>query len=278
MNIQILLKEWTEKAGVAKLQSPAFDTESIFAEVLVVPRLELRLQSSNILSKEKISEISRLMGRRLAGEPLQYIVGKSHFRKLCLSVGPGVLIPRPETELIIDIAARYIKKGMRIADVGTGSGAIALAAASEFPDTHVTGIDISSAALERAESNRKDLDIKNVSFMKGDLLADFSENSFDMILSNPPYVSSSEYDELPSEVKDHEPENALHAGVDGLDIIRRLLNDAFRVLVSGGVLIVECGANQEKELLSIISGAQFSAVERFSDLTGHFRFIGTAKV
>lgn len=276
--IKTLLKSWTEKAAEAGLQSPEVDTESIFSEVLKIPRLELRLQSSRILSHKEISAISGLMTRRISGEPLQYILGKAYFRKLCLSVGPGVLIPRPETELIIDIATPYIKKGMRIADVGAGSGAIALAAASEFPDVSVTGIDISEKALERAESNRKALAIENVSFIKGDLLASFPDNSFDIILSNPPYVTSAEYRALPSEVKDHEPENALQAGADGLDIIKRLLSDAARVLAKGGVIIIECGAGQSKALIPLINRSLFNAPEMFNDLAGRFRFVRISKL
>ena len=276
--IKTLLGYWTEKAAGAGLQSPEIDTESIFSEVLEMPRLELRLQLTRILSHEEISAISLLMTRRISGEPLQYILGKAYFRKLCLVVGPGVLIPRPETELIIDIAAPYIKKGMRIADVGTGSGAIALAAASEFPDTSVTGIDISQTALDRAESNKKALAIENVSFVKGDLLSGFPENHFNIILSNPPYVTNAEYDELPSEVKDYEPENALRAGIDGLDIVRRLLNDAARVLAKGGVIIIECGAGQSEALVPLIAKSLFDAPEMLNDLTGRFRFVKASRL
>lgn len=277
MDIKTLLKEWIERADAAGLQSPAVDTEYIFSETLGMPRLELKLQGAKSLSSDEISKINSLMERRIGGEPLQYILGKAYFRNLCLGVGPGVLIPRPETELIIDLAAPYIRKGTRIADVGTGSGAIALAAGYEFPDSIVTGIDISDAALARAESNRTLLGIENVSFVKGDLLAAFPENSFDIVLSNPPYVTDSEYDLLPSEVRDHEPENALRAGADGLDIIRRLLDNAARVLVRGGVIIIECGAGQSDALKSIVDPDFFSLPEMLPDLTGRFRFLMVSK-
>lgn len=266
-----------DKSLDAGLQSPEVDTEYIFCEALDMPRLELKLQGTKSLSSDAISKIDVLMKRRIGGEPLQYILGKAYFRKLCLSVGPGVLIPRPETELIIDLAAPYIRKGTRIADVGTGSGAIALAAGSEFPDAVVTGIDISDAALGRAESNRLALGIKNVLFAKGDLLAAFPENSFDVILSNPPYVTDSEYDELPAEVKDHEPENALRAGPDGLDVIRELLDEAASVLVKDGVIIIECGAGQSEALKSIVDPAFFRPPEMLPDLTGRFRFLKVSK-
>lgn len=277
MDIRTLLKKWEIKAVETGLQSPEVDTEYIFSEALGMPRLELKMQGAKPLSFNDISKIDALMKRRISGEPLQYILGKAYFRKLCLSIGPGVLIPRPETELIIDLAAPYIGKGTRIADIGTGSGAIALAAGSEFPDSVVTGIDISNAALVRAESNRLELGIKNVSFVKGDLLAGFPENSFDVILSNPPYVTDSEYDALPSEVKDYEPENALRAGPDGLDVIRKLLDKAVRVLVKGGVIIIECGAGQSAALERIVDPVFFSVPEMLPDLTGRFRFLKVSK-
>ena len=207
--------------------------------------------------------------RRRAGEPIQYITGEAEFYGLSFKVNREVLIPRPETEhlveKVIELARRFERP--RIVDVGTGSGAIAVALASQLPDARFDATDQSAAALKVAQANAaRNKVAERVRFHEGDLLAPVAEIKFDLIVSNPPYVADADRDSLAVEVRNYEPAQALFAGADGLAIYRRLIPAAFDAFVPSGVLVLEIGFGQEAAVNDLLAGAGFTGIEFTKDL------------
>jgi release factor glutamine methyltransferase len=218
-------------------------------------------------------EFKKRLQRRANGEPLQYIMGSAEFYNVELLVGPGVLIPRPETEQLVEIALKHLK-GNTVCDLCTGSGAIALAIAKELPETTVTGIDISAKALSYAQRNKAQLGIKNATFILGDLFAPLPPDSkFSLITANPPYVTTSEYEHLDSIVHDYEPALALIGGEDGLDVLRRIAASAKGFLEPSGTLISEIGEEQGASASELFRKHGFSKVETVKDYSEKERFI-----
>jgi release factor glutamine methyltransferase len=212
-----------------------------------------------------------LLERRFAGEPIQYITGEAEFFALPFRVTRDVLIPRPETEHLvektIELAAAFPTP--RIVDVGTGSGAIAIALARSLRHTEISSIDLSPAALEVARENARLNGVADrVRFYEGDLLEPFRGESFDLVISNPPYVPDSDRPTLAVEVREYEPSLALFAGQDGLAIYRRLIPDAAKVLCPGGVLVLEIGFGQATAVGELMKTAGFEWIESTPDLQG----------
>jgi release factor glutamine methyltransferase len=210
-----------------------------------------------------------LVDRRRKGEPIQYITGETEFYGLPFRVTPDVLIPRPETEHLVEKVVELLPlfRRPRVVDVGTGSGAIAIALAHEWPAASVTAIDLSAAALELACRNAKRIGFANrIRFLQGDLLAPVAGEQFDFIVSNPPYVPNSDRDTLAVEVRDHEPSLALFAGNDGLDIYRRLIPAAFASLVPSGFIALEIGYGQQPAIHDLLASAGFQRIEFHPDL------------
>jgi release factor glutamine methyltransferase len=209
--------------------------------------------------------------RRLQGEPVQYITGEAEFYGFTLQVNRSVLIPRPETEhlveRVIQLAAGFARA--RIVDVGTGSGALAIALAHNLPQAAVTAVDISASALEVARGNAERHGVAGrIRFLEGDLLKPVAGERFDIVVSNPPYVPERDRDSLTVEVRDYEPAQALFAGEDGLGAYRRLVPDAWAVLVSGSYLALEIGCGQEAEIRALLAGRGFQAIQFLGDLQG----------
>jgi release factor glutamine methyltransferase len=217
-----------------------------------------------------------LIERRLAGEPVQYIIGEAEFYGLSFHVNREVLIPRPETEHLVEkamaLAQRLRLNGAhcpRIVDVGTGSGAIAVALAHALPFAEIAATDISKAALAVAQSNAARNGLADrVRFLEGDLLEPVASEQFDIVVSNPPYVPESDRNTLDVEVRDYEPSQALFAGTDGLDVYRRLIPAAFGALVPGGFLALEIGYGQQKAIHALLARVGFAGIEFISDLQG----------
>jgi release factor glutamine methyltransferase len=209
--------------------------------------------------------------RRRRGEPIQYIVGETEFYGLPFRVTRDVLIPRPETEhaveKVLELAGALAAP--RIVDVGTGSGAIAVAVAHELPRAAVTAIDLSAAALDVARRNAAHNCVESrIRFCAGDLLTLVAGERFDLVVSNPPYVAENDRDSLAVEVRDHEPEMALFAGAEGMAVYRRLIPQAFAALAPGGWLVLEIGCGQEAAVRGLLHEAGFVAIGFTADLQG----------
>jgi release factor glutamine methyltransferase len=216
-------------------------------------------------AREKL--FGELLTRRLAGEPLQYVMGSAEFYGLELAVGPGVLIPRPETERLVDFALERYPGHHGICDLCTGSGAVILALAHALPEAEpMVGIDLSSEALAYARRNRESLGLYRVGLIEGDLFATIPDGiQFGLVTANPPYVSPEGYARLPGEVHNWEPRLALHADDQGLALIRRIAHDAAAHLVPGGWLLCEIGCEQGEAAAEICRDAGFSEVEVLQD-------------
>ncbi|HUX27876.1 MAG TPA: peptide chain release factor N(5)-glutamine methyltransferase [Terracidiphilus sp.] len=247
------------------------DAEQLLLHVVRRNRAALLAHSKEELDDTLAARYLALLGRRLTGEPIQYIFGQTEFYGLPLRVTRDVLIPRPETEhlveKVIELASRYSEP--RIVDVGTGSGAIAVALAHKLPDAHVTAIDLSAAALAIAQENAELNGVADrIRFLHGDLLAPVAEEQFDIVVSNPPYVPDADHASLSVEVRDYEPAQALFAGSDGLSVYRRLIPAACAVLVSGGWLALEIGHGQSVAIRALLAGSGLHPIEFVADLQG----------
>lgn len=214
------------------------------------------------------------VSRRISGEPLQYILGNVEFYGLTLNVGPGVLIPRPETEQLVElILERDLQGRESVCDLCTGSGAIALALGKERPNIKVVAVDLSSDALQYAHKNLRDTGVSNVRLLEGDLYAPLSpEEKFDVVVSNPPYVSDFEYVNLDREVKDWEPRMALEAGEDGLALLRRIAIESKNRLIDGGRVYCEIGEHQGAAVQQLFEDAGYIS-DILQDYAGRDRFL-----
>ena len=212
------------------------------------------------------SRVETYLQRRYAGEPLQYIRGKAEFYSREFQVDDRVLIPRPETELLVEVAIERAPRGGQIIDIGTGSGCIAISIESERTDLHVLGIDRSVAALAVAARNRSQLDSR-VSLAASDLF-DAVCGTFDIIVSNPPYVPQAEYEQLATEVRVHEPRMALTPGPEGTEIIERILDGSHARLAPKGNVILEVGYGQEDAIREIAEAKRYEVEEFLPDLAG----------
>lgn len=256
------------------IEKSSLEAELIVAHTINISRLELFFHKKRLLTPSQSRKISRCIQHRTKHKPLQYIIGRAYFRNLCLAVGPGVLIPRMETELLVDIALSMAPHKAKILDIGTGSGAIALSMASERPDINVTAIDISSKALAYAQKNKRILKVKNVQLIKGNLLgAVKKQQKFNLIAANLPYVSSGSYKKLPCEIREYEPAAALIAGPDGLKFIKPLIENAHKFLLPDGTLILEISPEQRKMIAYLAkSTGKYRSIDFAKDLCGKIRF------
>ena len=232
-----------------------------------------RSLSTEDLDYAVVRVAEELLRRRLSGEPLQYVTGVAGFRHLELSIGPGALIPRPETEIVAGKAMDLLPPGGLAVDVGTGSGAIALAIAQERPDATVVATDISAEAARWARRNM-DAQALPVHLIVCDLLSALAydlRGRFDLIVANPPYVATGETPVLPSEVVEHEPHTALFAGADGTEVVRRLVEDSPEWLAPGGWIVLEIGESQGDATRELLEQRGFGEISIERDLTGRER-------
>jgi release factor glutamine methyltransferase len=233
------------------------------------------------LAPDIVSVLRALIVRRRTGEPIQYITGETEFYGLRFHVNCDVLIPRPETEHLVEkaIALAAGFAGPRIVDVGAGSGAIAVALARKLPAALMTATEISAPALAVARENAERNGLaRRVRFLEGDLLAPVAGERFDIVVSNPPYVQEGDRAALSIEVRDYEPAQALFAGGDGLAIYRRLIPAAFGVLVSGGFVVLEIGYGQQAAVRGLLAKSGFEEIEFMADLQGILRVAAARRV
>ena len=247
------------------------DAELLLLHVLGKDKAWLMAHAEEELSGGQAKRYAEMLERRYRGEPIQYILGETEFYGLPFRVTPEVLIPRPETEHVVEkvleFAARFSQP--RIIDVGTGSGAIALALAHHLPCARITATDIWAHALDLAHSNAGSNGVSNrIRFLPGDLFDPVAKEQFEIVVSNPPYVSHNDRDSLAVEVRNHEPALALFAGEDGLEVFRRLIPAAFAALAPGGFVVLEIGYGQEAAIRALLSVSGFDQIEFTPDLQG----------
>ncbi|HET8653503.1 MAG TPA: peptide chain release factor N(5)-glutamine methyltransferase [Gaiellaceae bacterium] len=267
MTAREALAEGAAALDQAGCPSPGVDAEWLLAHVLGVRRSELFAAE---VGDEDAARFRELVGRRAAREPLAYVLGEWGFRRLTLAVDPRVLVPRPETETVVERCLALLE-GVRapaVLDIGAGSGAIALALADERPDAVVVATDVSADALEVAEENRRRASVDGrVRFVHGDLLGG-ERGPFDLVVSNPPYVSEEELPELEPELR-FEPRQAL-VGEDGHEAVAKA---ALEVLESGGALVLEVGDGQAPRVAELLRGLGYEGVRVSEDLAGRGRVV-----
>ncbi len=253
-------------------QYPRRDAELILAHVLRCDQIALLTYPERLLSPEEADQFEDLLRRRLAREPVQYLIGTQEFFCLLFEVSPDVLIPRPETEHLVEAVLEHFgpEADARIIDVGTGSGAIAVTLAHLLPRSRVTALDISCTALAVAGHNAQRHGVMDrVTLLQSDLLASVASREFDVVVSNPPYIAQGEV--LEPQVSDYEPHSALYAGPTGLEIYERLIPQARRVLKPRGWLVLEIGYGQRPALLKLLK--DWTVVTVHDDLRGIPRVI-----
>ncbi|MBW1779787.1 MAG: peptide chain release factor N(5)-glutamine methyltransferase [Deltaproteobacteria bacterium] len=261
-HIKDLLKVSTDYLKNKGIENPRLNAEVLLAHQLNVERVSLYLNFDQPLTEKELSSYRKLIKRRLVHEPLQYITGSQEFWSLDFTVDRHVLIPRPETEIVVEQAIMLAKTfehvecpSHKILDLGTGCGAIAVVLAKEIASARVWGTDISEEALRLAQRNANKHGVSDrLTFRQGDLWEALLEKElrFDMIVSNPPYVSSEEYNDLPPEVRDHEPRRALDGRDDGMYYLEKIIRGAHDFLNPGGWIVLEMAPHQTERALAIM--------------------------
>jgi len=287
--IKELLKITADYLKEKQIDSPRLTAEILLAQQLQTNRISLYLNFDQPLTESEISGYRSFIRRRLAHEPVQYITGVQEFRSLEFIVNSHVLIPRPETELLVELAAGRLEKqtGPRncppmVLDLGTGSGAIAISLAKEFQEVLFWAVDISAEAIKIARLNAQKHGVLNkIEFLQGDLLKPLLDKgvSFDIILSNPPYIASHEYNDLPPEVRDYEPCISLDGGEDGMLFIEKIIMKAHNVMNPGGWLMLEMAPGQtEKAIMMAEKVSVYGKKERIRDIGNNYRVVILQKV
>lgn len=245
------------------------EAQVLLAKALGVNRAYLIAHAEDIPDESLLNRYQAMLERRIAGEPVAYILGEKEFFGLNLHVGPSVLIPRPETELLVELALERIPADRHacLLDLGTGSGAIAIALAKHRPLAVVTAVDRSHAALDIAKGNALQHGLKNVSFLESDWFSAIAGKTFDLIVSNPPYVADSDPHLMQGDVR-FEPAGALRGGQSGLDCIRKIASEAGAHLYQGGRLLFEHGYDQATACREILLNLGFVDVDSARDLAG----------
>jgi release factor glutamine methyltransferase len=270
-----IVKKTTDFLQERGVESPRLNAELLIGHALGLKRMQLYLQFERLLAEPELEKIRPLVRRRGKREPVQYIVGETDFSGLKLKVDRRALIPRPETELLIElVVGRRATPPNRVLDLGTGTGAIALALAKAWPEALVTAVDTSDDALALARENAAATGFEaRVTFVASDWFAQVpAEPRFDVIVANPPYLSAEETAESRPEVRDFEPGLALTAADRGLAALTTILAEAPRFLAPGGLLALETGIAHHAELLPRSAAAGFTKTESLPDLTGRERF------
>ncbi|NGX45546.1 MAG: hypothetical protein K940chlam2_00701, partial [Chlamydiae bacterium] len=242
----------------------------LLAHFLELKRIDLYMHYDRPLAEEELEKYREALRRRGKGEPIDYIMGIGHFFNCQIETTPAALIPRPETELLLEKVCLAEKRGKAL-DLCTGSGCLAIGLKRHFPEMEVWGGDLSSEALALAERNAK-LNQVEVNWREGDLFAPFEGEKFDLLLCNPPYISEAEYEKLDPEVRDFEPQMALVSGERGTEFFERIAREMALYLNDEAKFYFEIGATQGEDLLKLFSSSHFSNLLLEQDLAGHPRF------
>ena len=273
---------WAEKHFLSKgLENGRNTGEILLQHLLDCKRVELYFGSEKQLTQDTIKTFHSWIQRLIKNEPLQYITGTIEFYGLELMITPAVFIPRPETERVVDIALQILKTVIspKILDVGTGSGCIAIALANELPEASVTGIDIDLNMLKLAQKNADLHKINNIIFKQMDIQKEIPKESYNLIVSNPPYIPLNEISDLEKNIKDFEPRIALTDGADGLTFYHRLASVASKILHSNGYLIMEVGlGDHPQKALKLFKNNAFASNKLIQDYNGDDRVLRVQSV
>jgi len=278
MCVHDILNEAARNFADAGIPSPRLDAEILLAFCLSCDRIDFIKNPATPVDAETLAAFRQLAARRLAWEPVAYITGRKEFWSFVLEVNRSVLIPRPDTEVLVEEALNVSRQRnleeIRILDIGTGSGAVALALASEISTARLTATDISGAALATASRNARNLNLhRQIEFLQGDLFEPV-DGFFDIIVANPPYIADEEYEKLPAGVKNYEPAAALLAGVEGLDFYRKIAAAAPGCLKDDAWILLETGSTQSTPIGEIFaSSGQYSDISIRNDYAGLPRVI-----
>ena len=254
-----------------EISSPKQNAETIISHVLKMKRLDIYLHLENEISEVQINLIFKIASRREKHEPLQYILGETEFFGYKIKVNKSVLIPRPETELLVEKIIFEEKKANSVLEIGTGSGAIIIALAKNLDLKIIDAVDIYETALKRAKQNAA-LNNIEINFFQSDLFENITAK-YDLIVSNPPYISQEEYEQLPIEIKDYEPKSALQADNNGLYFYKKILQNAKEHLTESGKIYFEIGYDQAEKITEIAKKNEFSNIQVFKDLNGFDRIL-----
>jgi release factor glutamine methyltransferase len=272
------IKLSTDYLSKKNIDSSRINAENLLAHVLKCKRLDLYLAFDRPLKEEEIDDYRELIRRRGASEPLQYIIGNVEFYGLNFKVNPSVLIPRPETELLIEKVLESLSKNdsLKILDIGTGSGNIAVSIAKHLPNAEIVAIDISDSAIQTAKENSELNNINGqINFCKLDIISGELQinNKFDLIVSNPPYVALKDYSDLSPELLNHEPRIALTDENDGLNYYRVISKKAKNLLKTGGKIFYEVGLGQSEVVQNLLKENNFNEIEIFKDYSNIDRVV-----
>jgi release factor glutamine methyltransferase len=282
------LLEWTtEHFTQTRADQPRLCAELLLADVLGCQRIDLYVKFDHCPDEERLGRFREYVKRCAAHEPVGYILGKAHFFSLELEVSPAVLIPRPETEVLVAGAIDYCRHETNrptvdVLDLCTGSGCIAIALATHVVETEIIALDRSGPALEVARKNIEKHELSGrITLLESDLfdkIDDASKAIFDLIVANPPYISTAEYENLPVNVRDYEPAEALRAGADGLDVHRRIINQAQLYLPDNGAIMLEIAYDQAQEVIALCQDCGYlTDISTVRDNQGHKRVVRARK-
>jgi release factor glutamine methyltransferase len=280
---QTLVKAWKsarERLDAAGVEQPVIDARLMLEAAAGATRTDIIADPHRQLTPEQAGLFDSYLTRRANREPVSHILGRKGFWKIMLSVNSHVLTPRPDTETIVEWALRgFVEtQAFSVLDLGVGSGAILLSILAERPAAKGLGVDVSEEALAVARENAANLDLApRCALLRGDWTAGLSEASFDLVVSNPPYIATDEIDTLDPEVRDHEPRLALDGGADGLDAYRLLAPEILRVLKPGGLFAVEIGHTQSAAVEALFKSAGATQVETLKDLSDRQRVVTGGK-
>ncbi|AQQ70393.1 Release factor glutamine methyltransferase [Limihaloglobus sulfuriphilus] len=269
------LLEWMEQYFTGKdVDSPRLTAEMLLSHVLNMKRIELYMHFEKPVPQDKLDTLRQMVKEVGEHKPVAYIVGYREFYSLRINVKPGCLIPRPETEMLVQHSIDLIrsKSITRVLDLCTGSGCIAAAIAHNCPEVELTASDISEKALETARENAENHSLKNITITKSDLFENI-EGKFELIVSNPPYIKSSEIQRLDKNVAAHEPLEALNGGDDGLDVYRKIIKKLPDYLEKQGMVIFEIGFDQAEAVTKLLEEQAFIDVKSFKDTAGKWRMV-----
>jgi release factor glutamine methyltransferase len=270
--------KWTADYFTGKeIASARLEAELLLAATLDLDRVGLYVNFERPLDASELAAFRAQVQRRAKGEPVQYILGETEFWSLPFTVNPAVLVPRADTEVLVEEALARVNSADGILDVGTGSGAIAVALAHEKKDVQITALDCSEAALQVARGNAERNGVaERVNCIAGDL-ADLPSGPFAMVVSNPPYIPTADCEQLMPEVRDHEPRMALDGGEDGLTAYRQLASQTGKILIPGGWLLVEIGIGQAEDVVALFKASGLAEIQCRDDYAGISRVVAGRK-